>query len=87
VSPRTRSVQTLAGPVRYVDSGWTEQEWWEIERMMARCVAPDRFNPRVRRAKAKPKRGVPRRSDQLTVWDISEHTRLDDELSDRLSRD
>jgi hypothetical protein len=81
VSPRTRSVRTLAGPVRYVDSGWTQAEWREIERMMAKCVAPDRSSPRAR---PKPKRGVPRRSDQLTVWDIIEHTRLDDELSDRL---
>lgn len=33
------------------------------------------------------KRGVPRRSDQLTVWDIAEHARLDNELSERLGRE
>jgi hypothetical protein len=49
--------------------------------MMARCVNPRPVDDRV--PKRKP-RGVPRRSDQLTVWDISEHTRLDDELSDQL---
>jgi hypothetical protein len=32
-----RFVQTLAGPVRYVDSGWTEAEWQRIEGAMARC--------------------------------------------------
>lgn len=42
-SPRTRheprrwrTLQTLSGPVRYVDSGWTEAEWDVIAAAMAR---------------------------------------------------
>lgn len=31
-------MRTLAGPVRYVDSDWTEEQWDGIKRVMARCA-------------------------------------------------
>jgi hypothetical protein len=34
----SRQVMTLAGPVAYLDSGWTTGEWAVIERVMAKCT-------------------------------------------------
>lgn len=35
-----RYVATLKGRVLYADSGYTEAEWRQIGRMMAKCVDP-----------------------------------------------
>lgn len=71
-----RMVRTLHGRVLYQDSGWTEAEWALIESAMSRCsgVSVDR----------RASRGNPRRPDALTLWDVSEHVRLDRELDDSL---
>jgi len=53
----TRQVGTLAGPVAYIDSGWTPWEWRTIEAAMARCTgvglaAPDPVVDRARESLA-----------------------------------